>query len=501
MNCQHCDYPLWNLHSRTCPECGEGFLPSDFRFSKKSVRFSCPHCAQEYYGTGADGHLEPRQFDCVGCGERVEMNEMVLLPAEGVSERQTRADVNPWLETHKRFLLRWVRTMFRGPSSPAWMMRSTPVDSPPAQAWFFAGITHLIFGLVFFAPLLLFGAMGGMGVVGVMGGIFFGTAIAFVLLLGLWVLTAHGVLRLGGKTEGGIGRTAHALCYTCSPNVVVLFPCLGIYFGWIGTLWWVIAAGIALATAQKVRGVRAALAVGVLPGVIAVLVVGVAVSGIIGAYQSSVTFSQTASGSAYDVGIFRAPLRVAAAAGAWPVHMGELLDDGSLSPQDFVAAMSITTTQDVGLGGVALSAWWSLAPESRESTLAAVLESMPTDVVAHQLGDFVFTYHGIDPVNPPPGLWIVIEAWDQKAAVQQPQRFVAVLTTGGSSRLFPRRIFAAQLQAQNQLRVSLGLPVLPDPFTVRSGSPAVAPPGGLFEPGSEPGTPGNVGGDRPKSDE
>lgn len=476
MNCQHCDYPLWNLRSRTCPECGWAFLPSDFRFSKNSVRFCCPHCEQEYYGTGHNGHLDPSRFVCVGCGEQIGMDEMVLQPAEGVSERETKADINPWLDMPRRFLSRWVLAMLRGASSPAWMMRSTPVDSPPEQAWLFAGITHLLFGLLFVAPVLALGAMGGLGVVGAIGGVVVGAGVAFVVLLGLWVLTAHGILRLSGKTEGGIGRTAHALCYTCSPNVVVLFPCLGIYFGWLGTLWWVTAAGIALATAQKVRGIRAMIAVGALPGLVVLLIVGFVGFSTYMGISSASSFSPTAVASTYDVDVFRAPLEKSVTDGAWPVHMGELLNDGSLSPQDFVAAMSMTTTQDAGLGGVALGAWWSLAPESRESTLAKVLESMTPDVIAHRVGDFVFTYHGIDPANPPPRLWTVVEAWDRQVPGQPVQWQVSVLNMDGSAATIPRGMFAGQLQAQNQLRAGVGLPPLPDPFTVRSGIPEIAPP-------------------------
>ncbi|QKK09883.1 MAG: hypothetical protein HND58_18155 [Planctomycetota bacterium] len=86
MNCRHCSYPLWNLRSGQCPECGTGFAPSEFRFAKNSVCFCCPHCDQRYFGTGPDGHLEPRRFVCVGCGQQIEMDTMVLHPADGLDE-------------------------------------------------------------------------------------------------------------------------------------------------------------------------------------------------------------------------------------------------------------------------------------------------------------------------------------------------------------------------------------------------------------------------------
>ena len=85
MRCQGCDYPLWNLTARQCPECGRPFRPSEFRFVANSVRFCCPHCGQDYYGTGPVGHLVPVEFDCVRCHRRVHMDQMVLLPTEGVT--------------------------------------------------------------------------------------------------------------------------------------------------------------------------------------------------------------------------------------------------------------------------------------------------------------------------------------------------------------------------------------------------------------------------------
>ena len=102
MRCRTCDYALWNLPARLCPECGAAFRPSDFEFVPNSVRFCCPHCDQVYYGTTATGHLEPDRFDCVRCGERIAMDEMVLRPHEGLAEHLTQLGSNPWLQRHRR---------------------------------------------------------------------------------------------------------------------------------------------------------------------------------------------------------------------------------------------------------------------------------------------------------------------------------------------------------------------------------------------------------------
>jgi hypothetical protein len=111
MHCKTCNYTLWNLRSRTCPECGSLFKPSDFDFVPGSVQFCCPHCNQHYYGTSPSGHLTPRTFTCVSCQAPIDMDEMVLLPTEGLSEEQTRRANNPWLTGEGSFLQRWMRTV------------------------------------------------------------------------------------------------------------------------------------------------------------------------------------------------------------------------------------------------------------------------------------------------------------------------------------------------------------------------------------------------------
>lgn len=89
MNCKTCDYALWNLRTRVCPECGSSFNVADFEWRPGAVRFCCPHCNQAYYGTDAKGHLVPPEFECIACGQSITMEEMVLLPAEGVRSEDT----------------------------------------------------------------------------------------------------------------------------------------------------------------------------------------------------------------------------------------------------------------------------------------------------------------------------------------------------------------------------------------------------------------------------
>ena len=123
MRCKNCDYALWNLKARQCPECGTPFRPSDYQFVPNSVRFCCPQCNQAYYGTRSNGHLEPAQFDCVSCGAPVHLDSMVLLPAEGVTEERTQADRMPWLEREKRPIKAWFATVGQALITPPRLMQ------------------------------------------------------------------------------------------------------------------------------------------------------------------------------------------------------------------------------------------------------------------------------------------------------------------------------------------------------------------------------------------
>ena len=157
MRCKACDYPLWNLRARQCPECGLPFRPDEFEFRPNSVCFCCPHCNQSYYGTDAHGHLEPPAFNCVTCGRHVVMNEMVLLPAEGLDEKHTKAAVNPWLERHREGWWRsWFRSIGQALASPGQLMKGTPVESSMKQAWWYFTATLVLVFAASFIPAVAF---------------------------------------------------------------------------------------------------------------------------------------------------------------------------------------------------------------------------------------------------------------------------------------------------------------------------------------------------------
>ena len=246
MRCKVCDYRLWNLRSRQCPECGTGFWPSEFEFSPNSVQFQCPHCGQSYYGTGAKGHLVPARFACVGCGNDVDMDEMVLGPTAGLEEEQTEVDRSPWLNRKRvGFFKGWVRTVGRSMVGQTRLMRATPVNSSAAEAWWFGLLSQLIVSVsamsLFLAIPLVMGISAMFTGGGVLGGGVGGMTAGFAIMtlvpivggvlgMSVWGLLVHGILRLSGQTRAGLGRTYQAMCYSSAAVAPAAVPCFGDVF-------------------------------------------------------------------------------------------------------------------------------------------------------------------------------------------------------------------------------------------------------------------------------
>ncbi len=481
MNCRRCGYALWNLRSRTCPECGDGFLPSQFDFVVNAVRFMCPECAQPYYGTGDRGHLVPAEFACVTCGRQVAMDEMVLLPTEGVAEERTKLDRFPWAERGTRGFLRgWLGTIGMALVKPTRLMRAAR-DTSAGSAWWFALITHLAIAAVSFVPLLVFAMlMPGPGPMGAMLTGMGAPAVLVVVLamvfMALWGVLAHGVLLVTGPTAEGIGRTYVAICFASAVNVFAAIPCLGFYVALLVLpIWWSIAMMLMLIEAHKVGPWRAILA-GLVAPLITYGAVALCVFWMI-AMMKTATVAMAAAAAAQPTAqtqsLTQAILR-AATDGAGPAHASGLI--GAAGASDMLLPGTGTTKADIPVGMMSLERYFTSPPEVRAAALQAAADVMPPGVIAHRWGDFVFTYHGIDLQERDGRLWIVIASPNPGSRALVPQTAVTVGKADGTTTQIPVGQFPAMLSAQNELRVELGLPPLPDPATVTHGAPAVSPP-------------------------
>ena len=484
MRCKTCGYRLWHLTEPRCPECGTAFVPSEFEFVPGSVEFHCPHCQQRYFGTGPKGHLVPVAFECVSCHNRVHMDEMVLLPAEGVEEVETKIERMPWLERKDRGPVKaWFATIGMALVTPMRLMRALPMASPGGQAWWFALLTTVVIACVAIVPvvaleLIVMAAMG--APVGQMAGpfgIFFLCAGVFQLgFMALWGLTMHGLLRLTGPTAGTIGRTYQALCYSTGANVVSAVPCLGMYLGWV---WWIVSAVLMVKEAQRVHGGRATLAVLTLP-VLSImgfvgLIVWLAVAGASAA--SSMTMSSSYGGMTETQTVLHGVLRYAQQhGGRAPRHAVELVTGDYLTGSTLVSSTSMSTEETVPVGNITLDRLL-LAPKDAAGRIAqAVIDALPQGTVAHRLGDFVFTHHGVDFKAPDPRLWIVVRWPDPvRNSAVDPNELVCVGLADGTVSMLPQSSIPTALAEQNTLRAAQKLPPLPDPRTVTHAQPATAP--------------------------
>lgn len=476
MRCKTCDYRLWNLVARRCPECGTPFRPSEFEFVHDSVQFCCPHCDTAYYGTTEQGHLAPAEFTCVGCNRPVNMDEMVLRPTEGLEEEQTKVGKAPWLERRERgFLKAWLATIGMALVAPASFIRVVPIGSSVGPAWAFAASIALVTYAVWVIPLgllglVMAGVIGGGGTVYTIGagcallGYALLMGVAALVFLAVWGLTAHGLVRLSGSCAGTLGRTYQALCYSSGANVISAIPCLGIYFGWI---WWLISAALMLKEAQKVSGMRAVLAAVTFP-VLSLAALATAYVWLVFSFMPATTAMAggTTSIAAYETQLVVTAVREYASlnGGVGPQHAAQLVGDGHLTTGNMFSLKTDTMAKSAGTTDPLVAALLTHSPTKRTKAIQTTIAGMPPNVVAHRLGDYVFTYHGINPATANGQLWLLVQS--PHPGLNPPPKPTDPVTIGladGTTIQIPHSTLASQLAAQNALRAQSGLAPLPDP--------------------------------------
>jgi len=492
MFCKACDYPLWNLTSRTCPECGEAFKPSDFRFRPGSVVFLCPHCGQRYLGTDPKGHLYPSVFTCTRCANDVEMDEMVLLPTPGCEERSTKAETVPWLE---RGLKGGWATIWMSVASPVRMGRAIAETMPVGSlsVLLFGIITQSIFGALAFGVFMVFPLIGiaaGAGTGGPVGGIVLGVVTGLVALIAgtaLWILawagSAHLLLRLTGGRPGAFYHTLAPISLAGGTNFLTGIPCVGFYLAPFGLLWWAITAGIMLHITQRANAWRAALAVGVFP----LLAIGLVGAGVVWWFVWITNLSSQFSGLG-AMGISNSLIYGSIARGSYPDHGAELLlQSNSVGPRDFYSDPAAVTPTDPFAGAYDLGAVESMTASAQSQAINQLATNLPADVIAHRVGDCIFTYHGVQPPSTAPtgvytparsGVWIlVVESRSQQSMYSSGSgALYTAYAENGNSQSFDASRMQTELAAQNQIRAGLGLDPLPDLTTITHAQPAASGP-------------------------
>lgn len=507
MNCKTCDYPLWNLENRICPECGAEFKVRDFEFAINGVRFCCPGCKQCYFGTSLQGHLVPDEFDCVTCNRHLRMDEMILLPAQGVAEHQTRGDAMPWLERGRTG--RWsafFSTFARSLSMPDKLIALVPAERSALEAFRYGWLVLCLFALINFSFVFWdFGklGLGGMGaggkVLNLVIAIVASCATAAVILI-LQTLTAHAILSIR-STGRSLGRTMHCLGYSTPAAVWCAIPCLGTLLSPLLLLWWYINSAKMLRTVYGASRAICVIAVITLPllvvaGWVAIMVLKAGPASRFTITPTSISVKNiptvmvvtSPGGSAVAVAGLSGVTGVSEASnigealktwsqkhGEFPAHAALLTIDSNLTFPNFCP---LSDAANAKLGTVNYNDLTSARPDAAEREVRKVAALMPANLIAHRAGDFVFVYHGIKPVVdavpggapvegavPDTARLVTEELW---AAILAPLDFerepsVVVITSGGGVIVYKGEAdFGQQLAEQNKVRAGFGLAPLPD---------------------------------------
>lgn len=279
MKCNNCGYQLWNIAGPKCPECGSIFAVSDYDFKPNAVVFSCPHCQQAYYGTDERGHLQPRSFECIGCHNAIDMDDMILRPAKGYDSDTTLAMLeHPWEKRgeNRSTFRAWFRTSWLAMSHPTELV-AIPSDLRRYSGhWGFVVCNSLITTFLGIGSVLLFFtglvAMGSgkleimLGVLLALGAILIGSLLLTLLSLLIYGAVVHLMLRLFAQPQGTLTETYRCMCYSQGVTAMMAVPFCGFYvLSWVGSIWCMVISVIMLMKVHKTSGLATTVAVLVMP--------------------------------------------------------------------------------------------------------------------------------------------------------------------------------------------------------------------------------------------
>lgn len=500
MKCPDCEYALWTLKPPgPCPECGRPFMTTDFQFPPGAARFHCPHCDALYMGNDALGLPAPRHFACVRCGQPVDVPLMTVTPAQGVDPDAPMGQEVPWA-ARKRigFVRGFFTTLGWSLFSPGRIGDGVAVRAAPGRAWWFATFIAIVAGLLStLGWIVVFGAIrralpssGGPAVpvaAIVAVGMFIWVMVVALLYTTIGVplvaTLGHVLLVMTGARAGGIERTLAAYWYGQGPSVLTLFPIVGVYLSPFSAVWSMVSTALVLRRAQRVSGLRAALAA-ILP---AVLIFG----SVIALFVWLIFAAPRAmlSNRSYDIG----PSRLAGALigaqdanGRLPAHVVALAGGRGLTfamdlTDPTVGAMRATSqpaTQP------ALAAVDAMTPEQAAAMAKALDDGQPLYV----FGDLVFCHRGVDLLKADNGLWLAFTDPRPMAGATRsnpsigggaPSDGWVTLTahTAGGREVGVNGKWSALVSAQNTLRAAAGLPPLPSDLRKLPTPPTLPLPG------------------------
>ncbi len=496
MRCKSCDYPLWNVAARNCPECGSVFAPSQFAFVPGSVRFLCPHCTTAYYGLSADGLLVPRNFDCTTCHRRIDMDEMLLMPAEGIAAEQLTMR-NPWIGR-----VTVLRAFFSSVSAillrPREFGRTLPTQAPIGEAIRFAGIglgaqfaITIIMQVLFFALLNM--ALGSMGATGSKSATQLGgtlammtswsrlgtgvllTAVFSVAWIALESITAHGMAKLLGAGRATFGHTVQVYLYASGAGAVLLWasviPCVGglLYFAWF--LWSIVAVVGVMRETHAMSGGSAAAAVIVarIVSLFALIVIGIATLFVAPQlYGLPPGMMKRAMSGGMQVSAAQTFGTVKSTTGTWPRTPIDPFVQDSFGLMELLADVGGGDSASASIGAITTVT----ALQGDTATITAVADALAAKIPPNapfRLGRAVFLYPiaSSDQLNVAQD-WIVV--------VEQIGGIFKVQRGDGQTEIIVGPAFSQRLAEENVRRASEGRGPIPDLATITDLLPTTAAP-------------------------
>lgn len=406
------------------------------------------------------------------------MDEMVLLPREGVHERQTQVYHLPWSDKDRGFFSRFFGMIGWGMGRPGDIGRALPQTMTTSSALGYSMlliIIGLVLGLgslvVFTMALASFGGGGpafpGMFVFSLLF-VFGIVMLGWLVGVFLWGLLSHWFLGGVRRDHVTVGRTIQVICLTGGPMILTAVPCLGFYgLQFVGLVWWMIAASIALRPLHGCSGGRATVATIAPPLIAMAVAIGVVVAWFYVVFNSFAMM--TARGGAMWAGIDRAransvgnaiAAEVSLLGGSYPTHGVEMLRHGTLTESDLFTSTNMINSISARVIDVPLSSF-----RFDQRAVDDAVASLPAGVLAHRVGDVVFTWHGFTP-GTDGDLWVAVMAPPAgSTAATNAASWWAIEADGDVTEVTTVGRLP-DLSAQNRLRAGHGLPALPDPETV-----------------------------------
>lgn len=233
MNCSKCNYALWNLPGRQCPECGQAYKLSDYYFQPYKVEFCCPHCQHVYLGSGEKGQPTLPDDGCEGCGKPLQMDELIVRPLDS-SQTALLSSVsnpcNPWMMRSELGLFRaFFRTAMMSLFEPTRLARGVSLQNDAgmhARRYFGCVLGVIIASKLLVSMVLVvfdpnsFNYFAFRFVIEAL-------VVSLLLTIGLMIqgLISHAVIILTSTWPVSFEVTRTAMYYSSTPVLIGVLPC------------------------------------------------------------------------------------------------------------------------------------------------------------------------------------------------------------------------------------------------------------------------------------